>query len=415
MSLAGVVLAAVILVLLANVGNKVTEKSIVVNAADAAAYSGATWVARQLNFMAYTNRAMIANHIGVGHFVAYMSWIRYVEQVAERVDDVAQFIPIVNAISGALEEFATVLRELAEAEGKIYVPAVDGLNAFYSAAQIEAHAFMNPERIDEIMNEAGKRYDPAVEINDSDALTDLSPVVSVPIVTALALQSINVVRFVAPLKPTDRSSELVRLVENSYGAENGFFEPQGSMSTEWLLDRGYELDLFTREVEKKFTTDHTLTNDLTDWEATDELVVREFFGKGPEITLASGEASAREFSNGYRGIRRYYNLRDEDTGHPVLPILAYASKDQTRVKTHDVFGLESESIPLSGLAIAQVEHERPENDFEPLSLGGGFFGRITQGGEYANVYNPFWRARLVGAGLFDLPTAFPDVELPDFD
>src|SRR5215218_5215023 len=77
-ALFGVLIASAVLVLMYNAGQKVTEKSQVANAADAAAYSGAVWTARHLNFMAYTNRAMVANHVAVGHFVSYVSWVRYI-------------------------------------------------------------------------------------------------------------------------------------------------------------------------------------------------------------------------------------------------------------------------------------------------------------------------------------------------
>lgn len=66
-ALSGVILSGMIMLMIGNLGNRITEKSITVSAADAASYSGATWVAQHLNFMAYTNRAMIANHVGVGH------------------------------------------------------------------------------------------------------------------------------------------------------------------------------------------------------------------------------------------------------------------------------------------------------------------------------------------------------------
>src|SRR5687768_1271021 len=69
-ALFGVLIASAVLVVMFNTGQKVTERSQVANAADAAAYSGAVWTARHLNFMAYTNRAMIANHAAVGHFVS---------------------------------------------------------------------------------------------------------------------------------------------------------------------------------------------------------------------------------------------------------------------------------------------------------------------------------------------------------
>ena len=53
-ALFGVLIASAVLVVMYNTGQKVTERSQVANAADAAAYSGAVWVARHLNFMLET-------------------------------------------------------------------------------------------------------------------------------------------------------------------------------------------------------------------------------------------------------------------------------------------------------------------------------------------------------------------------
>lgn len=57
-----------------NTGQLTRQKMEVQNAADAAAYSAALLYARQLNFMAYTNRAMIANEAAIGQLFAFTSW-----------------------------------------------------------------------------------------------------------------------------------------------------------------------------------------------------------------------------------------------------------------------------------------------------------------------------------------------------
>lgn len=105
-ALFGVLIASAALMLMYNTGQKVTEKSQVANAADAAAYSGAVWTARHLNFMAYTNRAMIANHAAVGHLVSYVSWIRYIDDSIEYIDRITQFIPYVGQYVDMVEQVA---------------------------------------------------------------------------------------------------------------------------------------------------------------------------------------------------------------------------------------------------------------------------------------------------------------------
>jgi hypothetical protein len=65
------VVACLVFFMVFNSGRAVNEKINLVNAADASAYSGAQIAARHLNFMAYTNRAMIANEVAIGHLFSF--------------------------------------------------------------------------------------------------------------------------------------------------------------------------------------------------------------------------------------------------------------------------------------------------------------------------------------------------------
>ncbi|MBL1141268.1 MAG: hypothetical protein HND53_04470 [Proteobacteria bacterium] len=62
------------LVFLYKAGKVTSEKMQVQNAADAAAYSVSITEARDLNFMSYTNRAMVANEVAIGQMVGMASW-----------------------------------------------------------------------------------------------------------------------------------------------------------------------------------------------------------------------------------------------------------------------------------------------------------------------------------------------------
>jgi len=73
--------ATMVIVLLAmlsmySVGQLTTQKMKLQTTADAVAYSGALVQARDLNFAAYMNRAMIANQVAVGQIVSLTGWIR---------------------------------------------------------------------------------------------------------------------------------------------------------------------------------------------------------------------------------------------------------------------------------------------------------------------------------------------------
>jgi hypothetical protein len=66
-----------------NTGQLSREKTKLVNATDAVAYSAGVMHARALNYAAYTNRAMIANEVSIAQMVSLSSWIQYVETHAD--------------------------------------------------------------------------------------------------------------------------------------------------------------------------------------------------------------------------------------------------------------------------------------------------------------------------------------------
>ncbi|MGE8656930.1 MAG: hypothetical protein ACN6O8_09290 [Achromobacter sp.] len=75
------VLAAV-LVVLHGLGRTVEARARLTHAADAAAYSGALAQARQLNFLAYANRAQIAHQIAMAHLVTLGASLAFADTLA---------------------------------------------------------------------------------------------------------------------------------------------------------------------------------------------------------------------------------------------------------------------------------------------------------------------------------------------
>ena len=80
-----------------------SAKMEVQNAADAAAYSVSTLEARDLNFMAYTNRAMVANDVGIAQIVGLASWAGSLRSVNGQLGVVEQnACPRLGAIGGTI-------------------------------------------------------------------------------------------------------------------------------------------------------------------------------------------------------------------------------------------------------------------------------------------------------------------------
>src|SRR5690606_10432913 len=69
------------LLILYNQGQLVNDRVQLENAADATVYSQAKLAARNQNFIAYTNRAMVANETSIGQMVALLTWAKRYGQI----------------------------------------------------------------------------------------------------------------------------------------------------------------------------------------------------------------------------------------------------------------------------------------------------------------------------------------------
>lgn len=74
-------------------GRVLTTRQSLNDAADAAALSAATWRARVLNYVAYTNRAIVAQEVAQAQAVTLASWSRYFETLVSNAQSVAAVYP----------------------------------------------------------------------------------------------------------------------------------------------------------------------------------------------------------------------------------------------------------------------------------------------------------------------------------
>ena len=91
-----------------NTGVVATDKMRLANSADAAAYSGALWQARALNYQAYANRAMVANQVAIGQAVSLQSWMISAAVVTENIEKVTAAIPVLNSITATTSRVVTL-------------------------------------------------------------------------------------------------------------------------------------------------------------------------------------------------------------------------------------------------------------------------------------------------------------------
>jgi hypothetical protein len=384
-ALFGVLISSAALVVMFNTGQKVTERSLVANAADAAAYSGAVWTARHLNFIAYSNRAMIANHVAVGHFVSYVSWVRYINDSIEAIDRVTQWIPYVGQYVDMAEQISAQVRDVTEQSAEIAVPALDAWNANIRAAQVEAHASLAFRNLQSLMAQTGRAYDPHILINDNNALSRMPEELRALLETQLMTQSAAVPTFIRRYTAGRDSNSMQQLVDTSLRANADL--------QRWIVgERGWRENLLAAQLRKRGTTSLSQTENGADWRAEDQLQhrTRGLFGwrSWQRIGDRVSTASAREFDSDYSGVPNYYNVSGQP-GDTSLRIAAIATKAQARVATADLLAMTSADQPLAVAAVARVEFRRPR--------GSAFASIGERRHEYANLFNPFWEAKLAPA------------------
>lgn len=386
LALFGVLIGSAALVLMYNTGQKVTEKSNVTNAADAAAYSGAVWTARHLNFMAYSNRAMVANDIAVGHYVSYTSWLRYVHESIEDIEKVARWIPYVGQYIDRAEDVVEEIREGNDSIASEVVAGIDGLNGSYRAAQIETQASLALNHLNELMRATARAYDPDINVNDNNDLNRMPNGLQAAIQAKLLMQLASVPTFVQRYTASNDRGRIREVVTASIGTSDD--------NRRWITGRrGWNEDLVLKQIRKDGSTTHTQNDRYGDWRASDRLRHRDrgLFGwKDWDSIGPRTRASARELHRNYAGVPSYFNLNG-NPGDQALRIGVVATKAQGRVETAALLGMQPTREPIAAAAMARVEFKRPKGAAF-ASLGGSRT-------EYANLFNPFWDAHLTAADL----------------
>jgi hypothetical protein len=272
-----------------------------------------------------------------------------------------------------------------EQSAEIAVPALDAWNANIRAAQAEAHASLAFRNLHSLMAQTGRAYDPHILVNDSNALARMPDELRALLETQLMTQSAAVPTFIQRYTAGRDSNSLQQLVNTSLRANDDL--------QHWIAgERGWRENLLAVQLRKRGTTSLSQTSNGADWRAEDQLQfrTRSLFGwrSWRRIGDRVSTASAREFDSDYAGVPGYYNVsgRPSDTS---LRIAAIATKAQVRVATADLLAMTAVDHPLAVAAIARVEFRRPR--------GSAFASLGERGHEYANLFNPFWEAKLAPA------------------
>ena len=151
-------------------GWSTTEKTRLQTVADAASYSAAVLQARDLNYQAHMNRAMVANQTLVGQAVAMSSYLQVNQQMwywLENAGDVAQYIPYIGpllskATDGAQTLFGTMNKAIQRA-GKDFTTATNVTNIWISKATQAWHLATVASTLP-LVDDVVTRNDPTIKI-----------------------------------------------------------------------------------------------------------------------------------------------------------------------------------------------------------------------------------------------------------
>lgn len=122
-----------------NSGQVTNAKMRAINAADAAAYSGAVWQARSLNFQAYMNRAMVVNEVTIAQSVSLRSWVSYVDRFVTNVNYIAKFIPYVGVATSAIQKIIKAADTAVQSALPPFDMILRTVNVVEHAAQLGFH------------------------------------------------------------------------------------------------------------------------------------------------------------------------------------------------------------------------------------------------------------------------------------
>lgn len=411
-ALAVFLVAGILLIMLFNNGLALREKTQLIDAADAAAYSEGVITARRLNFMAYTNRAVVTNHLAAGHAVIYMSWIRHATTTWQADDDFYEYGWFFNMHPGPIVRIGmnillpTFIANLADYEADVqnFLSSINTANLALSQGQQDAltrAVLVNSD----VRNLTVAQFDtdPANPIrvnNVTDITNTVAQAVNVGnVLLANELDNINNedAALTSFLQLVDNTAAFLQMSANAIDENN----PNQIPSSHWYNARDWRTNLAEGDGRvKTFTT----TMNGTDWTATD--TVRN------GSVVYNGAASALTLLPNYDPFANPYAVLPLANNVPITPTL-----------TRTV--LVAKNLPAQNITEQNAEQRQPSGlrSFDNIQHRGGqpiiltaharaevFYQRPTPGVldqfafatrsandpvEFANLYNPFWQVRLI--------------------
>ncbi|PID42076.1 MAG: hypothetical protein CSB48_11765 [Proteobacteria bacterium] len=425
--LAFVAFGCLMTLILFNTGKLASEKSHVVNTADAAVYSGLVWQARALNYLAYTNRAMVANQVSIGQFVSLKSWTEYGAQTATNIDEVGQFTPFAW-LTGGVEGAMVTVNGVTGIVANVAVQFIDGVNRMLSESQeaVYLSSFaITPNLVREVVRENNSNY----KVDSAYSVVSLGQ-------NAAAWNS-----FVTKYKDEDGINRKVDLINRS---KDAFTNNRG-----WKFGSVFIAPNIKVKAIKEGKTALMQDGDDFAWVGKDTLSIHvSIWGcswkgcgwKTHEIPIGWGGAYASggmryphkyfrsnkraerladddlAYIGGYTKVNPYHDIKELSEEDPRIQLKIEVYTDDSNIRTSTkMTSVGSPGSPVNatkktglGPGMFWAEEKTANSQLASMSMGEVYFERpetlMVNGQEkkeYGNLFNPYWQVRL---------TDIPDTE-----
>lgn len=404
---------AIALFLLARSAIWVSDKAKTSALADASAKSVATWYAQVLNYDAYTNRAIAANEIMMAQAVTMTAWTQHAHNLTRNTSKIAAVFPSLRPVAQWLQEISWATHQLASTGATIEVPLRSAYTRALQASQEIMHASATPFAAQSMVNEV---------IWTADR------------------------RFFGQLIPSSDISAFYGLTKTLKGAERRHLATMlHAQQDSFSLNRGYNQRLYLVPTTRCIPTSGDkvfsrlarrggtwMSSDMEDWESADTLSIHSWkkrskwnftCGSASESTaLAWGAADAslrgsdglmtnqaglsqngsafRQARTGVKGLSGYLGL----SSHRELAKGALEARKTTSVRVPVLVRLPLSSlhkVTAGRLTEANQTSTGVGNAIWSLAVAETYFLRpldpsmSTSDREFANLFSPFWHARLV--------------------
>jgi len=431
-----------------NAGLVSNEKTRLQNTTDAVAYSVAIIEAKDLNFKAYTNRAMVANQIAVAQAVGMVSWLRWLQNTSNNISAVTSWIPFVNGVTRAIATAARALSRGGQIAMRAMAAIADGTIRVLSGSQSIMH-FATIGIARETLTDVAQANDP--QINTALSFRDAI------FWNSLRMGHLNFTRRYNP--DAVRNGGFGRAYRENKQRMDEFRKITLDSRDPFSRARNYRfgpritIPFFERyEMRKRGGTEMFGSNNRAQyytWAAMDTLSMhrsryrcrrfrcrfrgwREFFqigwgaaqasqaretifysrkrganfggtwGTNPRAsrTAAIRYQGAQNVYSGFGGLQAFYDIRQQGLIDQAPGIMVLLTKDNTAnaVKTMKTTGFNRNGSKLD----IESDGGMMKNRLHAVSRATPYFSRPDDlwsrgrnaGREYGNLYNPYWQARL---------------------